>query len=268
MRIIKYNRGQQADYTSTDQIAQQVASLSNQVNGWFSVDENGVLVSNHDIASTGQISSQYTTEQADIKIYDSKIEYIETTGTQFIDTGIVQNTLNFELTLQMQWTGVTLNQFESFVGYMNNVTPRSGFHKYQGKWMMGTNTTNSTNINADNIEHTISITCSGTSEILSIDGAVVRTATVANTGLANNTLPFYLGCRNRGSSTDNPATFRIMGFSYKEFTDATHSTVSKKCDFIPVRVGEVGYLYDKESKQLFGNAGTGSFIIGKDEEEN
>lgn len=35
-------------------------------------------------------------------------------------------------------------------------------------------------------------------------------------------------------------------------------------DFIPVRVGDVGYLYDSVSGQLFGNAGTGSFVIGPD----
>ena len=35
-------------------------------------------------------------------------------------------------------------------------------------------------------------------------------------------------------------------------------------DFIPVRVGNVGYMYDKVSGQLFGNSGTGSFILGPD----
>ena len=35
-------------------------------------------------------------------------------------------------------------------------------------------------------------------------------------------------------------------------------------DFIPVRVGDVGYLYDRVSGQLFGNSGTGAFIIGPD----
>ena len=35
-------------------------------------------------------------------------------------------------------------------------------------------------------------------------------------------------------------------------------------DGIPVRVGNVGYMYDKVSGQLFGNAGTGSFILGPD----
>lgn len=35
-------------------------------------------------------------------------------------------------------------------------------------------------------------------------------------------------------------------------------------DLIPVRVGQVGYLYDKVSKQLFGNSGSGAFILGPD----
>lgn len=35
-------------------------------------------------------------------------------------------------------------------------------------------------------------------------------------------------------------------------------------ELIPVRVGQVGYMYDKVSGQLFGNNGTGSFILGND----
>ena len=35
-------------------------------------------------------------------------------------------------------------------------------------------------------------------------------------------------------------------------------------DFIPVRVSQIGYMYDKVSGELFGNAGTGNFIIGND----
>lgn len=35
-------------------------------------------------------------------------------------------------------------------------------------------------------------------------------------------------------------------------------------DFIPVRVGQVGYMYDRVSRQLFGNTETGQFILGPD----
>ena len=35
-------------------------------------------------------------------------------------------------------------------------------------------------------------------------------------------------------------------------------------DMIPVRKGNIGYMYDKVSGQLFGNSGTGSFTLGPD----
>ena len=35
-------------------------------------------------------------------------------------------------------------------------------------------------------------------------------------------------------------------------------------DFIPVRRGTTGYLYDRVSKRLFGNQGTGDFVLGPD----
>lgn len=35
-------------------------------------------------------------------------------------------------------------------------------------------------------------------------------------------------------------------------------------DYVPVRVGSVGYMHDKVSGQLFGNSGTGDFVIGPD----
>jgi hypothetical protein len=35
-------------------------------------------------------------------------------------------------------------------------------------------------------------------------------------------------------------------------------------DFIPVRKGTVGYMYDRVSGKLFGNAGSGDFVLGPD----
>ena len=33
---------------------------------------------------------------------------------------------------------------------------------------------------------------------------------------------------------------------------------------IPVRKGNVGYMFDRVSGKLFGNKGTGAFVIGPD----
>lgn len=35
-------------------------------------------------------------------------------------------------------------------------------------------------------------------------------------------------------------------------------------DYIPVRKGSVGYMYDRVSGEFFGNVGTGNFILGND----
>ena len=35
-------------------------------------------------------------------------------------------------------------------------------------------------------------------------------------------------------------------------------------DFACVRIGDEGAMYDRVSGQLFGNAGTGAFVIGPD----
>ena len=37
---------------------------------------------------------------------------------------------------------------------------------------------------------------------------------------------------------------------------------------IPVRVGQVGYMYDKVSRELFGNQGSGNFTLGNDVSKN
>ena len=38
----------------------------------------------------------------------------------------------------------------------------------------------------------------------------------------------------------------------------------KVADIIAVRKDGVGYMYDRVSGQLFGNSGTGAFIVGPD----
>lgn len=35
-------------------------------------------------------------------------------------------------------------------------------------------------------------------------------------------------------------------------------------DLIPVRSGNIGYMYDRVSRSLFGNQGTGNFVLGQD----
>lgn len=201
--------------------------------------------------------------------YDAEIEYLQSTGTQYIDTGITQTTRNFEVRMRFQWTGSTASQFESFFAYMASsphITPRSGFHKYQSYWMFGTNVTTSTGVAVDNNIHNLFWTSNATTqkEELYIDDTKIGEGTTASTGISGNIITFFLGCRNRNGSTDNPASVKIMSLNYKKFTDDAHTTLINEWNFVPYRVGQVGYMYDKVSGQLFGNSGSGSFTLGND----
>lgn len=54
----------------------------------------------------------------------------------------------------------------------------------------------------------------------------------------------------------------LPGYSKIGATFIYNGTIT--LDLIPVRIGQTGYMYDKVSGQLFGNAGTGNFILGPD----
>jgi hypothetical protein len=84
----------------------------------------------------------------------------------------------------------------------------------------------------------------------------VRTDLPKGTLNSGNIYLFAFNYNGEGS-TWRPAKMKL--YSCK-ITD--NGTVVR--DFIPVRVGQTGYMYDKVSGQLFGNSGTGSFILGRD----
>lgn len=63
-------------------------------------------------------------------------------------------------------------------------------------------------------------------------------------------------------SVINPNTQRNIGLKIYSFKISKSGEVLR--DFAPVRIGNVGYMYDKVSKQLFGSIGTGQFILGQD----
>lgn len=79
---------------------------------------------------------------------------------------------------------------------------------------------------------------------------------VFNKGTENNT---NIALFNR--NVTNPAV-RDIGLKIYSFQISKNGKILR--DFEPVRVDNVGYMYDKVSGQLFGSIGTGQFILGTD----
>lgn len=91
---------------------------------------------------------------------------------------------------------------------------------------------------------------------LTINGS---TTTYTNTGSTNQNYNFLLFNFSNGSAT--PYSAGMVGRIYYAKLYSNNVLVR---DFIPVRIGTAGYMYDRVTRRLFGNAGAGDFVIGPD----
>lgn len=182
------------------------------------------------------------------------VEYIESTGTQYIDTGIKLNNnssveINYQLTQATQsrtglfgalnLSGSNQGRFGSLLSPSNQQLEH-GYGSGNDYWQQGLPDTN---------RHTL---YQKKNEVY-FDGTLIHTFSSATFSLAINA---YLG-----------------NFVYTNYTPAKAKYYSSKWwdngtlvrSFIPVRdENNVGYMFDEVTGQLFGNAGSGSFGIGND----
>lgn len=189
--------------------------------------------------------------------YDAKVEYLESTGTQYIDTGVYDAdpaNIRFEMRRSL-FAGMAITSQNNASGtwlgvYRANTQYRVAWHNYNDRY--------DTTVNPD--DQTIkTIVWDGSSGYYE-DGVKLYgfTARLGNNGLAGKTWCLF-GSVNLTEGFARP--FKYGGRVYHLAFSVSGTLVR---DFIPVRVGTVGYLYDKVTGQLFGNAGTGSFVLGPD----
>ena len=174
----------------------------------------------------------------------TEVEYLESTGTQYIDTG-VQFTLSQKIWCKFQNTDTTSTSRD-----------RRIFGGASG-WKTYGISLPENNIVVNNVINNIYVYSS--SRIYNFY-YYNKTAKLDNTsynfntsGNDNNVPTITLFAEHRPNSISSLFVGRIYSFK-----------VDGIIDLIPVRVGNVGYMYDKISGQLFGNAGTGNFVVGSD----
>ena len=184
--------------------------------------------------------------------YDAEVEYLESTGAQYI---------SFEVPfygIDITTSHVANNNSYGIAGAWNG-SARANSVKYtttQSRGWAITNASNSGNIFSGSLTQNTPtrITVHGTSVTVNDTSYTMGAAWSPN----NNVYKFALfGCYNRGETVD-PLSGRIYHCSLYDVND------DLAYNFIPVRKGTVGYLYDRVSGKLFGNAGTGAFAYGND----
>lgn len=195
------------------------------------------------------------------KPYLCEVEYLESTGGQYINTGIIGSsatkveitayTTNISTTMALFGARNTGNGNRPSYSIWRRAVQAGGermrfdYNSASADSVVGGDWDASTvnTITKDNVSNYI-------------NGTLASTNTAHSFSLD---IPFYLGTIN-GSGT--PATYYFVGRIYScKIWDANGNLVF---DYIPVRKGTVGYLYDRISRKLFGNAGTGDFVLGPD----
>lgn len=164
--------------------------------------------------------------------YDAEIEYLQSATPQWIDTGYRSDKTNaMELTVVTDGTS-------GFMG-SNDILPMNLSHSRElGK-------------------RTMMVTYS------------------KDTGIKTYTNGSLVGYSNYNTKDDDGRIIALFAIGMSSTTinlNTTTKVYSSKLrvgnitvrDLIPVRKGTTGYMYDKVSGQLFGNARTGAFILGPD----
>lgn len=185
--------------------------------------------------------------------YDAKVEYIESTGTQWIDTGIALSNASLA---DITWVVEVTNFNDGCMGvYGQSQTASMYVNFYASKFYMRNMRTNGGNFAGVSGFNTIRFS-GGTSYL---NGTAVETDIPLNT---NPTYSMFLFAYNRSGVVRGFCKARVSSFTVK-VGDVLIA------DFITVRftneqgVSE-GAMYDRVSGELFRNQGTGAFIIGND----
>lgn len=198
-------------------------------------------------------------QQGSVLPYDAEIEYLESRNGAYIDSGCPHNT-RYKVECRFKCTGVKSNRVSPFGTWYNS--PRTCLRifwrdtEFTFQYKYGTVTYTGNTLWDTWVEARIE------------SGKVYLNDSSFNASSASDataSMPFvFFGSSSNGSgrnivemvTTSN--TFMQISYA-KMYLDNILIR-----DYIPVRVGQEGCLYDKVTKTLFGNAGTGNFILGAD----
>ena len=188
--------------------------------------------------------------------YDAEIEYIQTDGAAYINTSIKPSSnTTFEIDTYIPNHGST-----AFWVFGSRVSGSAGQFAYlndggldRKNYRFGNQSSFASEKLAEGWHH---FDNTATPRTLIIDTNITLTAT-ANT-FAQTNYPIYLLCLNVNGTASAPATGARLG------DVKIYESGELVFDGFPVRKDGVGYLYDRVTETLFGNAGAGGFILGND----
>lgn len=182
--------------------------------------------------------------------YDMELEYLESTGTQYINTGIINNS-SVIIDMKMSASGTNCLHGSEYT------------YQYRFKWGADGNGRiyyGYQNNHTSGVTFQLNQPCTyhlkqGEQYVKDYQGNTILSSSETLSTYSTNPIMLFK-CYSGSDWVNTSGTTRI--YSCKIYNNGV------LMDLIPVRIGQIGYLYDKVSGQLFGNSGTGNFILGPD----
>lgn len=190
--------------------------------------------------------------------YDAEVEYLQSTGTQYIDTGVIPTSAT-RVQCAFSLTSVPSDTFAVAFGAFKSQSETSGFALFLNNTVPVQARTGG--LGKPNIISAFSVAKDFNYEVylafntLRVNGQSYSPSQNNTwTSLSSNMYIF-------SGSVAYESRGRIPGrFYYFKVWDG-YVLIR---DYIAVRRNGVGYMYDRVSKSLYGNAGTGAFAYGSD----
>ena len=191
--------------------------------------------------------------------YDAEVEFLQSSGTQYVNTGVKFTADNARVKFT---ASVTYANDTALCGSQNHSAENNyGFLCYLYSNAMriyaGTSNTGATASLVDGNAHTVDLQANSGTLTKTIDGTI-STHNYNGTIVSGEDFTIFTSWKVSGSSM----TARCVSAKIYAFQIWNNGVLVR--DFIPVRKGTVGYLYDRVTGKLFGNAGTGDFVVGQD----
>lgn len=170
----------------------------------------------------------------------TKLEYLESTGRQYIDTGVLVDSPTMLAGSQITFAYSAFSINNAVCGSVNT----TGDYSYSNYQIA---------VSADGVLSTHGFNNNG--KRIAVNEKV--TCVADDTGHATPNLNFYLFAKNQGGSASNEATVRM-------YNCVLYANGTLVRNFVPAKRNSDNVLgmYDTVSGQFFTNAGTGTFIAG------
>lgn len=191
-----------------------------------------------------------------------EISYIQSSATQYIDTNLYATSNNIEIATKVYTSSMPTKE-QDIVGNQDNSTGRFVVGFSSGKQIFvysrssagtETNVTSATFSGAQTFTIGVNYDYTNSLKYLTVNGITTSASFTRAISNSNSTIKLF---KSGSSTTTNYFSGRMYYFKLYQSSALVR-------DYVPVRVGQVGYMYDKVSRQLFGNSGTGNFTLGND----